>query len=253
MNNSVGLEGKVAVVTGAVQGIGRGIALVLARSGVRIVVGDIQDGSTVVDEIRSLGGEAVKIVMDISQPAQCESLIEFAEKTYGNVDILVNNAAIDAPDGNAWDLTNEEWERTIAVNLGGAFYCSRAALRPMLKTGSGCIINISSQSARHGEKGLSPAYNASKSGLLGLTTALSAQVAEKGVRVNAILPALVESREFGWDSTTREAKIMPYPLGLGRPEDIGQAVLYLASPAARWISGTALHLTGGSQRGSSVF
>jgi 3-oxoacyl-[acyl-carrier protein] reductase len=246
------LDGQVAIVTGAAQGIGRGIALVLAEAGARIVIGDIQDASGTVQEIRAAGGQAVSTIADISKPADDRVLVNLALTTYDRLDILVNNAAIDAPDGNAWDLPDEEWERTIAVNLSGVFYCSRAALVPMLQAGSGCIVNISSQSARRGEKGLSPAYNASKAGVLGLTVAFAEQVTERGVRVNAILPALVESRDFGWSPEVRQERARAYPLGLGTPKDVGEAVLYLVSPAARWVSGTSLHITGGSQRGSSV-
>ena len=246
------LADQVAIVTGAAQGIGRGIALVLADAGARVVIGDIQDASDTVEQIRAAGGQATSTFADISKPGDNEALVNLALGDYGRLDILVNNAAIDAPDGNAWDLPDEEWERTIAVNLSGAFYCSKAALVPMLRAKSGCIVNISSQSARRGTKGLSPAYNASKAGILGLTAAFAEQVTEKGIRVNAILPALVESRDFGWSPAVREARVREFPLGLGTPQDVGEAVLYLVSPAARWVSGTSLHLTGGTQRGSSV-
>jgi len=246
------LNGQVAIVTGAAQGIGRGIALVLADAGARIVIGDIQDASGTVNEILAGGGQAVSILADISKPDDDKALVNLALAQYGRLDILVNNAAIDAPDGNAWDLSEEEWNRTIAVNLSGVFFCSKAALVPMMKTKSGCIVNISSQSARRGSKGLSPAYNASKAGVLGLTAAFAEQVTEHGIRVNAILPSLVESRDFGWTAAVREERAREFPLGLGTPKDVGEAVLYLVSSAARWVSGTSLHLTGGTQRGSSV-
>ena len=246
------LDQQVAIVTGAAQGIGKGIALVLAGAGARVVVGDIQDATGTVQEIRDAGGQAVSILADISNPRDNEAMVNLALTQFDRLDILVNNAAIDAPDGNAWDLSEEEWERTIAVNLSGVFYCSRAALVPMMKANSGCIVNISSQSARRGSKGLSPAYNASKAGVLGLTAAFAEQVTELGIRVNAILPSLVESRDFGWSAAVREERVREYPLGLGTPKDVGEAVLYLVSPAARWVSGTSLHLTGGTQRGSSV-
>jgi 3-oxoacyl-[acyl-carrier protein] reductase len=252
MTDTRRLDGQVAVVTGAAQGIGRGIALVLAEAGARIVIGDIQDASGTVEEICAAGGEALNTIMDVSKPSDDEALVRLALAEYGRLDILVNNAGIDAPDGNAWDLTDEELERTIAVNLSGVFYCSRAALVPMLEAGGGCIVNISSPAARHGTKGMSPAYNASKAGVLGLTVAFAEQVTDRGVRVNAILPALVESRDFGWTPEVREERTRAYPLGLGTPRDVGEGVLYLVSPAARWISGTSLHLTGGIQRGSSV-
>ena len=121
----------------------------------------------------------------------------------------------------------------------------------MLAAGRGAIVNISSQSARVGRARLSPAYNATKAGVIGLTVGFSAQVAERGIRVNAIMPALVESRDFGWSPEERATRIREYPMGLGTPSDIGEAVLYLVSPAARWVSGTALQVTGGYDEGRS--
>ena len=150
-------------------------------------------------------------------------------------------------------LADEEWQRTIDVNLSGVFYCSRAALTPMLAAGRGCIVNLSSRAAREGSKGGSPAYHASKAGVLGLTVAFSAQVADRGVRVNAVMPGLVESRDFGWTSEEWESRERAYPLGRGKPRDIGEAVRYLVSPAARWVSGTALQIHGGHQRGGLVW
>lgn len=246
------LDGQVAIVTGAAQGIGQGIAIVLAEAGAKIVIGDLQDASATVDQIRAAGGEAISTVMDTSKPDDDRALVELAVSEFGQLDILVNNAAIDAPKGNAWDLPDQEWERTISVNLSGVFYCSRAALVPMLKAGSGVIINMSSVSARHAAKGMSPAYNASKAGILGLTAAFAEQVTEKGVRVNAVMPALIESRDFGWSPEERARQTAPYPMGPGQPRDIGEAIRYLVSPAARWVSGTTLPVTGGAQRGSSV-
>ena len=253
MTDSSRLDGQVAIVTGAAQGIGKGIALVLAEAGAAIVIGDIQDASTTVDEIRAGGGRAVCMTMDTSKPEDARSLVDLALEEYKSLDILVNNAAIDAPAGNAWDLPDEEWRRTIDVNLSGVFYCSRAALMPMLEAGKGCIVNLSSQAARQGSKGGSPAYNASKAGVLGLTVAFSAQVADRGVRVNAVMPGLVESRDFGWTPEEWEAREREYPLGRGKPRDIGEAIRYLVSPAARWVSGTALQIHGGHQRGGLVW
>ena len=253
MTDPTRLDGEVAIVTGAAQGIGRGIANALAEGGAKIVIGDLKDASATADEIRAAGSEAVTTVMDTSSSDDARSLVEFALKEYGRLDILVNNAAIDAPPGNAWDLPDEEWRRTINVNLGGVFYCSRAALKPMLTAGKGCIVNISSQSARQGRKGGSPAYNASKAGVLGLTVAFSAQVADQGVRVNAIMPGSILSRDFGWSEEEKAAREKELPLGFGTPKDIGGAVRYLASPAARWVSGAAFQIHGGHQRGGLVW
>ena len=253
MADSTRLDGKVVIVTGAAQGIGRGIALVLAVAGARVVIGDLQDATSTVEAIRSGRGQVVSSIMDTSKPEDDVALVNLALEEFGQLDVLVNNAAIDAPAGNAWDLPNDEWERTIAVNLSGVFYCCRAALKPMLEVGSGCIVNISSQSARIGNKGTSPAYNASKAGVLGLTMALSAQVADRGIRVNVIMPGLIASRDFGWTAEQWVGAARDYPLGIGMPQDIGEAVRYLVSPASRWVSGTALHIAGGYQRGASWY
>ena len=250
MTDSTRLDGKVAIVTGAVQGIGRGIANVLSEAGATIVIGDLQDATTTVEEIRSKGGQAISMKMDTSNSSDANAVVDFAISEYGRLDVLVNNAAIDAPDGNAWDLTDAEWQRTVDVDLSGVFYCCRAAINHMMESGGGSIINISSQSARSGAKGLSPAYNASKAGVLGLTIALSAQVAEFGVRVNAVMPSLVLSRDFGWTPEQHMERAMRMPLGTGTPRDVGEAVRFLASSASRWVSGTAIQLTGGGERGA---
>ena len=219
MNEDHRLDGQTAIVTGAAQGIGQGIALVLSEAGANIVIGDIQDASDTVRQIEQKGDHAVAMIMDTSRPSDAEALVELALQKFGSLDVLVNNAGIDAPRGTIWGLTDEEWQRTIDVNLSGVFYCTRAALKPMLAAGSGCIVNISSQAARAaGDPNGSPAYNASKAGLIGLTIASSAQVAAKGVRVNAIMPALVESRDFGWSAEERAAQIKPYPSASAPPE-----------------------------------
>ncbi len=122
MTDTTKLDGQVAIVTGAAQGIGRGIALVLSEAGADIVIGDIQDATATVETIRSSGGRAISMIMDTSSPKDAQALVDFAVKEYGRLDILVNNAGIDIPPGNAWDLPDQEWERTIAVNLSGVFY-----------------------------------------------------------------------------------------------------------------------------------
>ena len=244
------LDGQVAIVTGAAQGIGRGIAGVLAEAGAKIVIGDIQDASMTANEIRDDGGEAVTMIMDTSCPDDARALVDFALSEHRRLDILVNNAAIDDPEGNAWDLTDEGWQRTIDVNLSGLFYCSKAALKPMLAAGKGCIVNISSGAARHAHKGGSPAYNASKAGVLGLTESFSTHVADRGVRVNAVMPGSILSRDFGWTAEHRAYRESLVPMGFGMPRDIGGAVRYLVSPAARWVTGTAIQVHGGHiQRG----
>ena len=250
MVDSTRLDQQVAIVTGGAQGIGKAVALTLAEAGAAIVIGDLQDAQGTVSEIRSAGSRAVSMVMDTSSPADARALVGLALKEYDRLDILVNNAGIDAPLGNAWDLPQQEWDRTIAVNLSGVFYCCQAALEPMLKAGKGSIVNMSSQSAHVGLKGISVAYSASKAGLLGLTVALSVQVAGKGVRVNAILPGLVASKAVEPTPEVKAVREREIPLGAGIPRDIAEAIRYLVSPAARWVSGTLFDIHGGRPPGS---
>lgn len=244
------LDGSAAIVTGAARGIGRGIAHVLARAGARVVIADVLDAQETVEEIRAAGGEAIGLRVDVGSSEQAGQLIAFAADAFGRVDVLVNNAAIDAPPGDPWDLTDEEWDRTLGVNLSGVFYCSRAAVRWMRDAGTrgGAIVNISSHFAWMGAPGISPAYHASKAGVLGLTMSLATHLGDHGIRVNAIAPALVLSRDFGWSPEEAARRHAEYALGPGRPEDIGEAARFLASPAARWITGTVLYLHGGHRR-----
>ena len=238
------LDGEVAIVTGAAQGLGKATALCLAEAGAAIVMGDLKDATRTVEEIRSAGGKAVSMVMDTSSPADARALVDLAITEFGRLDILVNNAGIDGPLGNAWDLPDEEWERVIAVNLSGVFYCSRAALGPMLKARKGVIVNMSSQAAKRGTKYGSPAYHATKAGILGLTVSFSAQVAAQGIRVNALMPGVVETWRQ-WTPEERAAWERQIPLGIGQPRDVAEAIRYLVSPAARWVSGTMVDLHGG--------
>ena len=250
--DSTRLDGRVAIVTGAAGGIGRGIARVLAAAGARIVVGDLLDARDTVEEIRAAGGEATSVQVDVAVAEQAGELVAFARRAFGAVDVLVNNAAIDTPEGDPWDLPDEEWQRTLDVNLSGAFYCSRAAIRDMREAGTrgGAIVNISSHLAWMGAPGISPAYHASKAGVLGLTMSLATHLGPAGIRANAIAPALVMSRDFGWTPEEEARRRAEYALGPGEPDDIGEAVRFLASPAARWITGTVLYMHGGHRRSS---
>jgi NAD(P)-dependent dehydrogenase (short-subunit alcohol dehydrogenase family) len=247
VTDSARLDGQVAIVTGAAQGIGRATALVLAQAGAAIAIGDLQDADGTVAAVERLGGRATSMTIDVAEPDSAPALVDHAVQAFGRLDVLVNNAGIDAPPG-AWDLGDEEWRRTLAVNLDGVFYVSRAAVRHMVEAGSGAIVNVSSHLAWTGAVDVSPAYGASKAGVLGLTLAFAAQLSGRGVRVNAVAPALVASRDFGWTAEHEARRLAEYPLGAGRPEDVAEAVRYLASPAARWVTGTVLYLHGGHHK-----
>jgi NAD(P)-dependent dehydrogenase (short-subunit alcohol dehydrogenase family) len=246
------LDGQVAVVTGGAQGIGRAIAQALAAAGARIVIGDLQDASESVQTIRRDGGEATSLIMDVGSRADADALMDHALTTFGALDVLVNNAGLDAPPGNAWDLAIDEWDRAIAINLTGVFHCSQAAVVRMMERAGGSVVNISSHATWLGIPGTSPAYNASKAGVIGLTVSFAAQLAPHGIRVNAIAPGAVHSRDFGWSAEERAAHEGTYALGLGEPEDVAQAVRYLSSPAAKWVTGSIIYIHGGYRRGGPL-
>ncbi len=245
------LDGQVAVVTGGASGIGRGIAEVLAQAGAKIVIGDLQSADGAIAAIRAAGGTAVQVEMDTSDRESVDALMAEAISSFGKLSVLVNNAGIDAPDGNVYDLPVKDWQRTIDVNLTGVFHCSQAAIAQMHIGGS--IVNISSHSSWIGTPGQSPAYNASKAGVIGLTMAMAAQLVERNIRVNAVAPAAVRSRDFGWTPDENAAHEQMYPLGLGEPHDVGYLVRYLASPAAKWVTGSIFGISGGFGRGGVIF
>jgi 2-keto-3-deoxy-L-fuconate dehydrogenase len=233
-------DGLVAIVTGGASGIGLATAQVLAQRGARVACFDL--------EPVKVPEPLLGIAADVTDDAAVRRGVETVVEQFGRLDVVVNNAGIDAPPGTAWGLDDADWRRTLEVNLDGVFYVSRAAVRHMLDAGGGAIVNISSHAAWTPLADVSPAYGASKAGVLGLTMAFAAQVSDRGVRVNAVAPALVASRDFGWSKDHEQRRLAEYPLGAGRPEDVGEAVRYLASPAARWVSGTVLYIHGGHRR-----
>lgn len=240
---------RVALVTGAGRGIGRAIALRLARDGLAVAVnyrGSEQAAAAVVSEIEAAGGSSVAIGGDVAVAAEAARLVKETVDRFGRLDVLVNNAGI-ARDNLAMRLSEEDWDAVLATNLKGAFLCSKAALRPLLKArGSGRIISISSVVGILGNAGQAN-YAAAKAGLIGLTKSLAREVASRGITVNAVAPGfIVTDMTEALPADVREASLRGIPLGFfGEADDIAATVSFLASPTARYITGQVLSVDGG--------
>jgi 3-oxoacyl-[acyl-carrier protein] reductase len=242
------LEGRIAVVTGASRGIGRAIALELARRGASVIVNyntSPDDAEAVVAAIQDLGSEARALQADVSTLEAATGLIKAAIETYGDLHILVNNAGI-TRDGLIMTMGQAEWEQVIQTNLGSTFYCSKAAVRHMMRKRYGRIINISSISGIMGNAGQTN-YSASKAGQIGFTKALAREVASRNITVNAIAPGFIETDIWATVPEDIQANMKDIiPLGrIGQPEEVAQAVAFLASDQAGYITGQVLNVDGG--------
>jgi len=244
------LSGRVAVVTGAAQGIGRRIAEFLAEDGATVVVADIQDekANEVAAALRAAGHEAAAVRVDVRDPASAEEMVGTTLERYGAVDVLVNDAGIDAPPGPAWEITEDHWRQVLDTNLSGSWWCARAVIPHMKERRAGRIVFISSGSARIGEHDISVAYNASKAGIIGLTIGLSVHLEPFNVLVNAVAPGPTGTGQPMTDRQ-REDYARQFPLGIGGPDPVAHACRYLAGSSGDWISGAVLNVSGGWVRG----
>jgi len=241
------LKGKVAIVTGAAQGIGRGIALALAKEGAKVVVSDISDKiADVVREIESLGSEALAAKANVADSKETEKMANAAIKKFGRIDILANNAGI-YPFKPLVEMKEEDWDRVMGVNLKGVFNCTKAVLPKMIEQKSGNIINISSiAGAVVGYINLAH-YCASKGGVLGFTRAAALELAQYGVRVNAIAPGAVETpgtKVVGEEALKQVTQTIPLKR-IGQPEDVANLVVFLASDDSSYITGQLIVADGG--------
>lgn len=246
MSDEATLEGKVALITGAARGIGRAIALALARQGSVVVCGDVTGSPETAKLVRDEGGQAHDLELDVSRVDDVEAAMSFVQGI-GGVDILVNNAGI-FPRSPVLEMDEQDWDRVNGVNLRGAFLCARSAARTMRSNGrGGRIVNVTSGAA-FVPTVQSAHYAASKAGLVAFTRVLALELAPYGVTVNAVAPGLTDTaqpRSFYSDEDL-VAFAQRIPLGrLAQPADIAPAVLFLCGPGADYITGQTLHVNGG--------
>lgn len=244
-------EGKVALVTGAGSGIGRASALAFAREGAKTVVADVvvEGGEETVRMIKEAGGEALFVKTDVSKAAEVEALIQKVVETYGRLDYAHNNAGIEGTMAPTADCTEENWDRTISINLKGVWLCMKYEIPQMLKQGGGAIVNTASVAGLVGFQGL-PAYAASKGGVVQLTRVAALEYAKAGIRVNAVCPGVIRTpmveRLLSGQPEAEAGFIAMEPVGrMGKPEEIAEAVVWLCSDAASFVTGHPMVVDGG--------
>jgi 3-oxoacyl-[acyl-carrier protein] reductase len=241
------LQGRIALVTGASQGIGRACALALARAGATLVVTDINEVklAQVAAEIEAAGGQASPFRLDVSSQESIEAGAKAVLERFGKVEILVNNAGI-TRDGLMMAMKRSDWDLVLAINLTGPFLLTQALLRPMIKNRWGRIVNMASVVGRAGQAG-QVNYAASKAGLIGLTKSLAREVASRGITVNAVAPGYIETPMTAvLDEKVSAAMLTQIPLGRrGTDCDVARAVAFLASEEAAYITGHVLDVNGG--------
>ena len=248
---SMTFSGKVALVTGGAAGIGEATAHAFAAQGARVVVSDIDEagGQAVVDGIRAAGGEAVFVRCNVVSADEVKALMESVIGHYGRLDCAFNNAGILGEMGKTADCTEENYDRLMAVNLKGVWLCMKYEIRQMLEQGAGVIVNAASNAGMTGQREL-PVYGAPKAGIVQLTRTAALEYVREGIRINCINPGLIWTpfvqRQTADNPGAVEKFTEEQPIGrLGRPEEIGEAVVWLCSDAASFVTGHAMNVDGG--------
>lgn len=245
------VDGKIALVTGGGSGIGRATALTFAREGAKVVVADVvvAGGEETVRLIKAAGGEASFVKADMAKAAEVEALVQKAVATYGRLDCAHNNAGIEGATGKTADYNEADWDRVISINLTGVWLCMKYEILQMLKQGGGAIVNTASDAGLLGVPQM-PAYVASKHGVVGLTKTAALEYAKSGIRVNAVCPGVIKTpmveRITGQRPGRAERMIAAEPVGrMGKPEEIAEAVVWLCSEAASFVTGLPMPVDGG--------
>lgn len=241
------LNGKIALVTGAAQGIGRDIALALATDGADVAICDVnlEAAQKTAGDIEAKGRKSLALKANVAASADVTAMIDQVVEKFGKIDILVNNAGI-TRDGLILRMKEEDWDLVLSINLKGAFLCTKTALRYMSKQRGGTIINIASIVGAMGNAGQAN-YVASKAGLIGLTKTIAREYANRGITANAVAPGFIDTAMTqALSENVRVELAKQIPMGkLGTPEDVANAVRFLASPWASYISGQVIHVNGG--------
>ncbi|MEW6296745.1 MAG: SDR family oxidoreductase [Thermodesulfobacteriota bacterium] len=245
------LDGKVALVTGGSSGIGRATALAFAREGAKVVVADVivDGGQETVRLLTAAGGQGLFVKTDVSKAAEVEALIKQTVATYGRLDCAFNNAGVEGAFVSTAEYTEADWDRVLAINLKGVWLCMKYEIAQMLRQGGGAIVNTASGAGLVGVPGLS-AYVASKHGVVGLTKTAALECAKAGVRVNAVCPGVIQTPMVARLTSSRpdlsEALVAAEPMGrTGKPEEVAEAVVWLCSDAASFVTGHAMSVDGG--------
>lgn len=242
------LQDRVAIVTGAARGIGNAVAWAFVREGAKVAFIDVKKVGleNLQEQTRSGGGQVLAVSCDVTKASEVKQMVDHVQKAFGRIDILVNNAGI-IRRGTIETVTEEDWDRVIEVNLKGPFNCCKAVVEIMKNQGYGKIVNVSSVAGKTGDITSAPGYGPSKAGMDALTKTLARQLAPYGINVNGVAPHAIETEMSAeWSPERRKAIIDTIPLKrLGKPEDVAEAVLFLTSDTAAFITGEIIDVNGG--------